>query len=108
MEASMSATAVSPETRSRGWHWTLWVLQVVLAAFFAMAGYSHSLAPFDEVVKRVVWMKDLPLALVKFIGVAELLGAIGLILPAATRVKPGLTIWAAIGVGTIMVLAIPF
>jgi len=42
---------------------------------------------------------------VRFIGMAETLGAIGLVLPAATRIKPSLTPLAALGLTTVMVLA---
>ena len=46
--------------------------------------------------------------MVRFIGTCELLGAIGLILPALTRIKPQLTPWAATGLATIMILASGF
>ena len=46
--------------------------------------------------------------LVTFIGIAELAGAIGLILPALTKILPILTTWAAVGLATIMVLATGF
>jgi uncharacterized membrane protein len=46
--------------------------------------------------------------LVKFIGMAELAAGLGLVLPAATRIMPILTPWAAIGLALIMGLAIPF
>ena len=46
--------------------------------------------------------------LVRFIGVSEVAGAIGVVLPAATRVRPGLTPLAAIGLATIAVLAVGF
>jgi putative oxidoreductase len=44
-------------------------------------------------------------ALLRFIGVAKFAGGLGLILPAATRMRPGLTLWAALGLATIMALA---
>ena len=50
----------------------------------------------------------MPLPLVRFIGVSELAGAIGLILPAATKIKPTLTPLAALGLLTIMILAMAF
>jgi putative oxidoreductase len=51
---------------------------------------------------------DVPRWLVRFIGTSELLGALGLILPAAMRIKPALTGFAALGLLTIMVLAALF
>jgi hypothetical protein len=92
----------------RGLHTTLWVLQVALGLFFMMVGYSHALAPFDQVAQQAIWMQDVPRAVSLFIGYAELAGGLGLIGPAATRIAPWLTPLAALGLGTIMVLAIPF
>lgn len=105
--ASTSATS-SVALPRRGLHITLWVLQVALAFFFVMVGYAHALAPFDQVSQQAVWMKQVPRALSLFIGYAELVGGLGLIVPAATRIAPWLTPLAAIGLATIMILAIPF
>jgi putative oxidoreductase len=98
-------SAVSP---SRGLHITLWVLQVALGLFFMMVGYSHAIAPFDQVAQQATWMQHVPRALSLFIGCAELAGGLGLIVPAATRIAPWLTPLAALGLGTIMILAMPF
>ncbi len=50
----------------------------------------------------------MPAALVRFIGVSELLGGFALILPAALRIKPELTGWAAIGLAAVMLFATIF
>ena len=86
----------------------LWVLQVLLACFFVMVGYSHALAPLAQVSQEAVWMQHVPRALSLFIGYAELAGGLGLIIPAATRIAPWLTPLAALGLATIMILAIVF
>jgi uncharacterized membrane protein YphA (DoxX/SURF4 family) len=86
----------------------LWVLQVLLAGFFVMVGYSHALMPFDQLAQEATWMKDMPRWLSLFIGYAEIAGGLGLIIPAATRIAPWLTPLAALGLATIMILAIPF
>lgn len=99
-----SATATSRKALSI----TLWVLQVTLGLFFMMIGYSHALAPFDEVAQQAVWMQHVPRALSLFIGYAELAGGLGLIIPSATRIAPWLTPLAALGIATIMILAIAF
>jgi len=107
-------SAVSPSSSSsvassrRGLRITLWVLQVALGLFFLMVGYSHALAPFDQVAQQAIWMQHVPRALSLFIGYAELAGGLGLIVPAATRIAPWLTPLAALGLGTIMILAILF
>ena len=94
--------------RSKALHIALWVAQVLLALNFGLAGVMKSSQPIAELAKRMAWAGDIPELLVRFIGVSELLGAIGLILPAATRIKPALTPLAAAGLTTIMVLAALF
>ena len=83
----------------------LWIVQVLLAVAFGSAGFMKTTMPIAELAQSLVWPGDIPPALVRFIGAAELLGAIGLLLPALTRIKPGLTPLAASGLGVIMLLA---
>lgn len=91
------------------WHIGLWVAQIALAALYAMPAYMKLAMSPDELMQMgLLWVGGAPLSLVRFIGLAELAGAIGLILPAATRIKPQLTIYAAIGLTAIQALAIPF
>lgn len=64
--------------------------------------------PIPELAVKMVWANDIPEALVRFIGVSEVLGGLGLVLPAATRIKPMLTPLAALGLAAIMLLAALF
>ena len=90
-------------------HIALWVVQLLLALAFGGAGLMKSSQPIDALVQNgMVWAADVPTAMVRFIGISELLGALGLILPAATRIRPGLTPLAACGILTIMILAMAF
>ena len=57
---------------------------------------------------RAPWVTSLPVPLLRFIGFAELAGAVGLLLPAWTRIHPALTPLAASGLALIMALAVPF
>ena len=86
----------------------LWAVQVLLALFSLAAGVNHGICPLDEAVQTSPWIAALPPALVRFIGFAELTAALGLVLPAATRILPWLTPVAAVGLAIIMLLAIPF
>jgi uncharacterized membrane protein len=86
----------------------LWLVQVLLAAVFLLVGYTHALASIADAIARAPWVASLPVPLVRFIGVAELAGALGMLLPAATRIRPSLTPLAAAGLTTLMALAIPF
>lgn len=86
----------------------LWVVQVVLALLYLIAGFTKAVRPLDEVGKRMPWSRDVAPGLVRFIGAAELLGAIGLVLPEATGILPWLTWVAALGLVAVQVLAAGF
>jgi putative oxidoreductase len=101
-------TSALTSSRPRGWHWTLWGLQLLLAAFFLMAGSTKAFQPLENLPAMMPWVRDVPGWLVRFIAWSEMAGAFGLILPAATRVVPQLTVVAAIGLSTVMVLAAGF
>jgi DoxX-like family len=76
----------------------LWSLQVLLAAVFAFAAFFKLASP-DDVLALYI---PLPTTFVRFIGVVETLGALGLLLPALLRIRPGLTPLAAGGLVIIM------
>jgi putative oxidoreductase len=89
-------------------HVTLWVLQIVLAALFVMAGGMKLFTPYDDLAAKMAWVRDVPAWLPRFIGFCELAGAAGLILPAVTRIKPVLTACAAASLAIVMALAFGF
>lgn len=90
---------------SKPLHHGLWAAQIVLAAMFGMAGAMKATTPIPELAATLPWAASVPEALVRFIGFAELAGAIGLVVPAALRIKPQLTALAAAGLALVMVLA---
>ena len=96
---------MTPQPSNKKLNITLWVLQVILAALFLMAGVQKAFGDLDVVVKTIFWVAYTPAPLVRFIGISELLGAAGLILPAALKIRPQLTTLAAAGLSTIMLLA---
>jgi hypothetical protein len=77
----------------------LWIVQGLLALLFLFAGGSKLVMSIEEMTK------DMPMPgwFLRFIGVAELLGALGLILPGWTGIRPGLTPLAAGGLVIIMI-----
>jgi len=83
----------------------LWVVQGILAAMFALAGVMKSTQPKDKLAAKLPWVQDFSANTVRFIGVVELLAAIGLIVPAATGIASILTPIAAAGLAITMVLA---
>jgi putative oxidoreductase len=86
----------------------LWIAQVALAVPFGLAGLMKSTLPMADLAKNVPWAPDAPAALVRLIGVAELAGAFGLLLPSLTRIAPVLTPLAAAGLAVVMALATAF
>ena len=81
----------------------LWVIQILLALAFAMAGFIKTTQPIEKLSARMGWVKDTPPRIVRLIGVLEILAAIGLILPAVTGIWPWLTPLAATGLVLTMV-----
>ena len=104
----VSSEATDAARPSKALHVSLWIVQGMLAAAFGMAGVMKTTQPIAELARQMVWPGALPPGLVRFIGASELAGAVGLVLPAATRVKPVLTPVAALGLVTVMLLAIAF
>jgi DoxX-like family len=80
----------------------LWIVQGLLAALFLFAGVMKLVMPLEQLVGPV----SLPGTFVRFIGLVEVLGAFGLILPSLLRIRPGLTPLAAAGLVIIMVGAV--
>jgi hypothetical protein len=93
-----TTTANKTNKNSRKTEVVLWIVQGLLAALFLFAGGMKLVLP-AEMMKGPV---ALPVGFLRFIGVAELLGAIGLILPELLRIRRELTPLAAAGLVIIM------
>jgi putative oxidoreductase len=83
----------------------LWVAQVLLGLAFLMAGVMKTTKPIADLAVNMTWVARVPPGEVRFIGAAELLGALGLLLPSLTRIMPKLTVLAALGLVVVMILA---
>src|SRR6202048_488394 len=77
----------------------LWVVQGLLALVFLVAGGSKLVMPIEEMTKQIAF----PGPFLRFLGVAEVLGALGLLLPGLLRIRPGLTPLAAAGLAIITI-----
>lgn len=91
--------------KRKGLNIALWIIQLLLALAFAMAGSMKLISPASQLTPM---FGDMPLALVRFIGAAEIAAVLGLLLPSLTRILPVLTPMAAIGLTTVMVGAVVF
>lgn len=83
----------------------LWVAQALLALLFLLTGAMKAFQP-EQAKAKLHALHDLPTGLVTLIGVSELLGSAGLVLPWLTGILPWLTPLAAAGLALIMLLAI--
>jgi uncharacterized membrane protein YphA (DoxX/SURF4 family) len=79
----------------------LWIVQVLLALLFLFAGGMKLVLPIEEMTKQMPL--PLPDLFLRFTGIVEMLGAIGLILPWLLRIRPGLTPVAAAGLVIVMI-----
>jgi uncharacterized membrane protein YphA (DoxX/SURF4 family) len=79
----------------------LWIVQILLALAFLMAGGMKVSQPGEKLRKAMSWTEHVPV--VRLVGILEILGALGLILPAVTGILPWLTPVAAIGLVLTMI-----
>jgi len=78
--------------------YALWIVQGLLALLFLFAGGMKLILPIEEMTRDV----PMPGPFLRFIGAAEVLGGLGLVLPGLLRIRPGLTALAAAGLVIIM------
>lgn len=71
----MNTTSLSSQKTSKGLNIALWVVQILLAAMFIMVGFMKVVTPIEKLGAQMSWVKDMP-GLIRFIGIAELLGGL--------------------------------
>ncbi|WP_432092738.1 DoxX family protein [Streptomyces sp. bgisy100] len=85
---------------------TLWIIASVLALAFLAAGLMKVGMPKEKLAASgMAWTEDVSAGVVRAVGAVEVLGALGLILPAALGVAPVLVAWAALGLAVTMLCA---
>lgn len=84
----------------------LWIVQALLAGVFTLTGTVKLVVPRERLEKRMHWAATWPRWRIRLLGLAELAGAIGLVLPAATGIGPVLTPIAALCLAVLMVGAV--
>jgi len=82
----------------------LWVAQILLGAMMMLLGVMKTFLPAEQ-LSKLSWTTRSPEALIRFVGISELLIGLGLTLPQLTGIKPELTFWAAISLCIVMALA---
>jgi uncharacterized membrane protein len=84
----------------------VWIVSGILAALYLFAGFSKVTQPREKLLKNFPYVETVGVTQTRVIGVLEILGAIGLIVPALTGILPVLTTIAAIGLVLVQVGAI--
>ncbi len=81
----------------------LWTVQGLLAAAFLVSGATKLSQPKEKLLQNMAWVEDFSQPQVRIIGALELLGAIGIVLPALTGIAAWLTPLAALGLVLTMI-----
>jgi hypothetical protein len=74
----------------------LWIAQILVAVVFCAAGIVKFTTPIPELSAMMPWTGELPVAFVRTMGLIDLAGGVGILLPALTRIVPRLTVLAAL------------
>lgn len=81
----------------------VWIVQILLALAFGMVGIMKLTQPKEKLAQQMKWVENFSPNTVKAIGVVEILGALGLVLPALTGILPILTALAGVGLALTMI-----
>jgi putative oxidoreductase len=95
-------------SKNNGLNIALWIVQVLLFAAFVISGFMLLSSPITQLSSTLPWVTSVPEMLVRFIGLAEFLGGLGLLLPSISKVQPQLTPLAAASLVLVMLLAAIF
>lgn len=83
----------------------LWIAQGIAGAMFILAGAMKSTQPLEKLSGQMSWINDFSTGMVRFVGISELLGGIGLVLPWATGIVPVLTPLSGAALAVVMIAA---
>lgn len=87
---------------------SLWIVQALLGALFAATGLWKLLTPIPQLAAMIPWAGQVSPSFLVTIAIIDLLGGIGIVLPSLVRIKPALTVWAALGCALLQICAIVF
>lgn len=104
----MTSTTLNAVPVSKGANIGIWAAQVIGAALFIMSGVMKLFTPIPELAAMMPWAGEYSETFVRFIGVVDIAGGLGLLLPSLTRIMPRLTVIAAAACVLLQILAISF
>jgi hypothetical protein len=106
--ASVSTRAQKSAQPFRSLNIALWVVQILLALTFAGTGIWKLVTPIADLGAKMPWMGQVSPSFLYLTAVFDTLGGLGVLLPSAVRIKPGLTVIAALGCAALQASAIVF
>jgi hypothetical protein len=83
----------------------LWTLQITVAVILLISGYTKVFLPHEQVAEAAEWTGAYTEIFVRYIGVIDILGGMGLILPGLLNIYPRITGYTALGIAVLMVAA---
>jgi len=86
----------------------VWAAQILLFLVFTGTGVWKLLTPIPQLATMIPWAGEVPAPFLHATAVLDLLGGVGILLPAVTRIAPGLTFLAALGCAVLQVGAVVF
>jgi hypothetical protein len=98
----------APTTSNKALRIGLWAAQGLLAIVFCGAGFTKLITPIDQLAAMMPWAGQSPVFFVRAIGLIDLAGGLGVLLPALTRIQPRLTWLAALGCLVLQICAAIF
>lgn len=109
----MSSTlSPSPQAADRSsgkaLHIGLWTAQCLVTLVFVLAGFTKLTTPIPDLSMMMPWTGQLPEMFVRSIGAVDIAGGLGIILPAATRILPRLTVLTALCCVVLQIVAMAF
>lgn len=105
----IASTPPASATRpSKGLNIGLWIVQSLLALTLVGGGLWKLATPIPELAAKMPWMGQVSPSFLYVTAVFDILGGLGVFLPSVTRIKPGLTVLAALGCVALMAAAIVF
>lgn|SRR5450432_1696685 len=107
MSTARTESTSAPQL-SRGLEIGLWVVQGLLALTFVGTGIWKLITPIPDLAAKIPWAGQVSVGLLYATAVFDILGGLGVVLPSATRIKPGLTVLAALGCAALQTCAIAF
>ncbi|XUM20031.1 DoxX family protein [Bradyrhizobium oligotrophicum S58] len=108
MSSTTSTADLTPLQPSPALRIGLWAAQAAIFLLFGFAGVTKLFTPINELAQMMPWTGEYSVAFVRTIGLIDLAGGLGILLPSLTRIMPRLTVLAALGCATLQVFAFVF